>query len=65
VDYSDPVFTGRKQQFDGCGPNDATVVELAATDSTGRTVEITMVIVPPDDVDAIVLEVEQTFNFTR
>ncbi|MBA2280610.1 MAG: hypothetical protein H0W25_05145, partial [Acidimicrobiia bacterium] len=62
-DYSDPVFTGRKQQFDGCGASNATVVELVAADATGRAVELTMVIIAPDTLDAVT-QIENTFNFT-
>jgi hypothetical protein len=63
VDYSDGVFTGRRQQFDDCGASGIQITEIVGTRADGVSVQVTIGLMPGDD-PGIVDRIEQTFNLT-
>jgi serine protease Do len=53
-DYSDPLYTGRFQAYDGCGESGAGYVVVAATPAEGDYVVLVLVnIVSDADLDAL------------
>lgn len=63
ADYTDGVFTGRRQQFDDCGASGIQITEIVASRADGVSVQVTIGLMPGDD-PGIVDRIEQTFNLT-
>jgi hypothetical protein len=61
-DYDDSVFVGRLQELSDCGGQGITLVVIVASNAGGQSVEVSTVIVPPDEVDPIVQRIIETFN---
>jgi hypothetical protein len=63
-DYSDGVFTGRLQELADCDGQGIELIVIVASNDAGQSVEVSTVIVPPDDVNAIEQHIIETFNLT-
>lgn len=64
TDYSDPVFTGRRQVFENCGGVGATFIQYAATSTDGRSIELGLQLTAADD-PAIITLIESTFTLAE
>jgi hypothetical protein len=62
-DYTDGVFTGRRQVFANCEGSGITIVDIVGTTAAGVSIDITMALAPDDPFD-IITRIEQTFNLT-
>jgi hypothetical protein len=62
TDYSDGVFTGRQQNLLNCDGAGITLLIIVASNAAGDSVEVSTIIVPPDEVGPIHGQIVASFN---